>query len=571
MSYKLEDALSGQNIAEMLDDETLQRMGSELVQRVEEDDQTRAGWLENQDQWLKLATQIKEEKNFPWQNAANIKYPLLTIAATQFHARALPNLINSNKPVMARVIGEDTDGSKLDRATRVAQYMSYQILEEMEEWLDEMDRLMFILPIVGLAYKKTYYSEIHGRLRSVLLLPREVIVDYYAQDYQRARVTHVMLMDPNEIIENQRSGVYMDVELEAAPKLQMDTTRDEVMSLNEPSEHDDDPRKIYEIHGWWDLDDDGYREPYIITVDSSSEKVLRIAPRFEEEDVILNEKGDVVRIQAVEYFTPYKFIPDPNSSVYGLGFGSLLGPINEAINTNINQLIDAGTLSNMQSGFIARGVKVKGGVTKFSPGEWKLVNSTPEGLKNGVVPLPVREPSSTLFNLLSLLIESGERISAVSDIMLGENPGQNQPATTSMAVLEQGLKVFTGIYKRIFRQLTQEYKKIFYFNGKYIDEERYQRILDRNIEDELGEIAGQASPEELEQVRQALQQQNAFAGATDFNDDEMDIVPAADPNLVSEAQRLAKSNSLLEKMGMGLPPPKNPFLNLLSSALAQPL
>lgn len=548
--YNLETALESINLADDFSEDLLVTIGSDLAKLVEEDDTSRQEWLEDQDSWLKLASQVKDVKTYPWQNSSNVKYPLMTVSSLQFHARALPGLINSNNPVRARVVGKDPQGEKLKRANRVGKYMSYQILEEMGDWLDEMDRMMLVLPIIGLCYKKTYYSENKGEVVSKLIMPRDLILNYHAQDYSRARMSHVIFMDENELTEYQRAGIFLDIELTAVSK-EVKGVRDETIGLAHTGT-DDDPFEIIESHCWLDLDEDGYKEPYIVTYHKDSTKVLRIVPRWEEDGVQYNEKDKVIKIIPTEYFTPYVFIPDPNSSVYGIGFGRLLGPTNETVNTLINQLVDAGTLSNMQSGFMSRGLKLQGGASRFRPGEWKIVNTTGTDLKNSIVPLPIREPSGTLFQLLGMLIESGQRISSVTDIMSGENPGQNQAATTTMAVLEQGLKVFNGIYKRIHRALGKEYKKIFRLNSYYLDEDKYNMVLDEGAL--KPQIPPNATPEQAQQIMQEAQQNpQPVATIEDFTTEGLDIIPTSDPEFMSDNQKAVKAQSLLQKATSGLP------------------
>ena len=464
MAYTIDDSYESADLTEFFKEGFLDSLGEQICEKVEEDEQSRREWVESQADWLKLASQVKETKSYPWENASNVKYPLMTVACMQFHARALPSLIPNDRPVMAKVVGDDPDNAKARRGERVSKYMSFQVLEQMDEWLDELDRLLLVLPVIGLAYKKTYFDEQLGRLKSDLLLPSECIINYHATDYDRARMTHKMFMDSNQIVELQRGEIFRDVDLNEPQDQKMNETRDETLGFTQGNSRDN-PYEILEVHDWWDLDEDGYKEPYVITVEKDSRKILRIVPRWgSEESVAYTDDGQIAKIIAENYFTAFKFIPDPNSSVYGLGFGTLLGPTNHAVNTLINQLIDAGTLSVMQSGFIGRGAGLKAGATRFRPGEWKIVNSRGDDLSKSIVPMPVRDPSSTLFSLLQLLITSGERISAVSDIMVGENPGQNQPATTTMTVLEQGLKVFTGIYKRIHRSLSKEFKLMYAMN-----------------------------------------------------------------------------------------------------------
>ncbi len=552
MAFDTTKALEYVNIAEELTDETLAEVGSNLKQLVDDDDNSRQDWLEDQDEWLKLAGQVKDIKNFPWEGASNIKYPLMTLAAIQFHARAFPALVDINNPVKGRVIGKDPSGTKLKRAERISKYMSYQVLEEMPEWLDETDRTLFVLPIIGLMFKKTYYSDTLARVRSISLLPRDLIINYHATDYARARMSHRMYMDKNEIKELQNKGVFLDIDLiddplQASSLLEL---RDDLFGLSPTTNDSEDYCEIIESHCWLDLDEDGYKEPYIVTYHRSSGKILRIVARWSDDNYLADAKGRVVQITADEFFTPYVFLPDPNSSIYGIGFGRLLGPTNEAVNTIINQLVDAGTLSNLQSGFIGRGLKLKGGDTRFRPGEWKIVNSSGEDLKSSVFPMPVREPSGTLFQLLGMLVQAGQQISSVTDIMMGESPGQNQPATTTMAVLEQGQKVFTGIYRRSLRSLSSEYKKIYRLNRRYLNEDKYISVLDEETEIPE-EIAMQLPPEQL----MMLQQQMAANAPSieDFEEQNIDIIPTADPTTVTDAQKMAKSQALIEKAAGGLP------------------
>lgn len=556
MAYNLNNALSSVNIAEDLEQGLLDEIGHKLKELVDNDDLSRQEWLADQDEWLKLASQVRDVKNYPWERASNVKYPLLTLAALQFHARALPGLINSNTPVQAKVIGQDYDMNKLRRASRVKRYMSYQILDQMEEWMDEMDRMMFVLPIIGMCFKKTYYSDNLQRVKSILVMPRDLILNYHATDYKRARQSHVMFMDQNELRELQLQGVFLDIELTSEHK-DIPGVRDETLGLTNPGDNKEDPYEIIESHCWYDLDEDGYKEPYIITYHRDTGKILRIVARWEDGGIEYATDGQIAKIYATEFFTPFVFFPDPNSGVYGIGFGRLLGPTNETANTLINQLVDAGTLSNLQSGFLSRGAGLKSGSTRFSPGEWKIVNASGDNLKNAIVPMPVRDPSTTLFNLLSFLVDAGQRISSVTDIMTGENPGQNQPASTTMAVLEQGLKVFTGIYKRIHRQLAAEYRKIYALDFKYLNEQEYQAVLDEGVIPP--EIPPGASPEEAQMLMQQAQMNpQHIATAKDFSPEGLDIIPASDPNFVSDAQRAVKAQSLLEKLGMGLP--VNPML-----------
>lgn len=522
------------NIAEDLDKHTLDMIGSEAKSGYEDDLDSRSEWEERNDQWMKLASQVIEGKSFPWEGASNVKYPLLTTAAIQFHARAYPALVPNTDIVKVRVTGKDLDGQKHEKAVRIGKHMTYQLLEQMPEWEEDMDKLCLSLPIVGCAFKKTYYSPLHERNVSELVPAKALVVNYWAKSLEEAyRKTQIIEMNENQLIERQRAGVYIDCDL-GDPQEGHTGHRDvsdEIQGLSDSGSIDaSTPYIICEQHSYLDLDEDGYKEPYIITFEAASGKVLRIVANYSEEDIVTNDKDEVVRITPFEHFTKFSFIPNPDGGFYDVGFGILLGPINESVNTLINQITDAGTMSNLQSGFLGRGIKLKRGDDRFKPGEWKTINSTGDDLRKSILPLPVREPSGVLFQLLSTLLESGQRLAQTTDMMVGENPGQNQAATTTMAVVEQGMKVFTAIYKRIHRSLKKEYKKLFKLNAEYLDVEEYFTILDPD------------------------QETQGMIGFDDYDLASMDVIPSADPNIITEAQKLAKAQGLLELLPLGINP-----------------
>jgi chaperonin GroES len=339
--------------------------------------------------------------------------------------------------------------------------MSYQLMEQMDNWEEDMDKLSIIIPIVGCAFKKTYYSGIKGQNVSELVLAQDLIVDYYAKSLEDAtRITHRLSLTTRDIKERQLAGIYSDGTLHTPGHSNLTKISDEIDGLAEQEPDEATPFTVLEQHRFWDLDGDGYEEPYIVTVEEESHKVLRIVARFDAKGITRSEveegeegQGEIIFIQPVHYFTKFPFIPNPDGGFYDVGFGTLLGSINSTIDTAINQLLDAGTLSNMPSGFLGRGIRLKAGNARFSPGEWKFVNTPGEDLRKGIVPLPINSPDSTVFQLLGLMIDAGQRLSSTVDMQVGENPGQNQKATTTMAVLEQGMKVFNSIYKRLYRSV----------------------------------------------------------------------------------------------------------------------
>lgn len=527
-------ALETTDISTEIDEKVLHDMAIHVINSFEEDLDSRADWEKANEEWLKLATQVMEAKDYPWPGSSNVKYPLLSVASLNFHARAYPALVPDGNIVKMKVLGQDPMNKKRERADRVGTHMSWQLLEENQNWQEDMDRLLYVLPIVGLAYKKTYFSPMQGYNVSNLILPDDLVINYYAEDYERAIKTHRMYQNENEIYEYMAAEHYRDVELHDPPtEAKHEGVEDEITGLTEPSRSNesedslkDEPYTILEQHTWWDLDGDGYKEPYIITVEKDSQKVLRVIARWTPENVEQDEDGRILRITPTEYFEAFGFLPNPESKIYYQGFGSLLGPLNAASNTIMNQLIDAGHLATLQGGFLGKGMRMKSGKLRFKPGEWKVVQSTGDDIRKNVYPLPIKEPSNVLFNLLGMLIQAGENLSSVKDIMAGENPGQNQPYATTVAVLEQGMKVFVGIYKRVYRSLSKEYKRLFALNKIYLQEDQYFTLID----DETQQIQPQ-----------------------DYEMDDLDIVPNADPTIVSESHKMMKAESLLQKMAAGLP------------------
>ena len=512
------------NIADSLDDEKLDKIGVQVVEGYLTDLTSRSQWEKKYDDWIKLATLVTEQKSYPWNKASNVKYPLIATAAMQFSARAYPTLIPSNgKVVLAEVIGKDLQGEKKNRADRISKHMSYQLLKEQINWEEDMDRLLITVPIVGNCFKKTYWDKETEQNCSKLILAKDLIVNYWSKSLEATeRVTERIEMSPRKLRERQLAGIFKEIELET-PSSEIRTIDRKNISDIAPSKDDETtPHILLEQHTFLDLDNDDYSEPYIITVEEKSRKVLRIAARFRQEDVVMDSDGEkIIRINPIQYYTKFGFIPNPDGGFYDIGFGLLLGPLNESVNTLINQLIDSGSLANLQSGFIGKGLRLKAGEQKLAPGTWIPVNATGDDLKKQIVPLPAKEPSTVLFQLLGTLITSGKELASVAEIFVGKMPGQNTPATTTMASIEQGMKVFTAIYKRIYRALAKEYKKLFKLNSIYLDEKTYVNILDEPI------------------------------GPEDYNQEDYDVCPGADPSAISSTEKLVKAQGLMELLPLG--------------------
>lgn len=503
----LDQMRNHKNIAEMLKEEELARIGADVVTGYEVDEDSRKDWKEVVDKAMEIAKQIMTPKNFPWPNASNIKFPLITQASIDYASRTLPEIIQNDKVVKAVIVGMDTDEAKARRAARVSQYMSYQLTTKSADWEDGTDKLIQILPVLGTVFKKTYYNFSEKTVVSELCNPDCVVVNYKTPCLETARrITHKLCLSTNDVIERQRRGMFLDVDLvQLTPELE-DTPREIDHYLH-----------LLEQHCYLDLDKDGYKEPYIVTVHKDTGKVLRIVARYA--DIEYNDKKQVVRIEPEHYFTDFHFIRSPDGGFYSQGFGSLLLPINTAINTLINQLIDSGTISNTQGGFLGRGLRLKNGEFKFKMGEWKVLDTASgTDLKANVYPLPVREPSQTLYQLLGLLMQVGKDLSSTTDVMHGSQPAQNVASNTIAQLVEQGTKVFVAINKRLYRALRNEYQKIYELNYKFLTQKEYTNVID--------------DPEA--NVKK------------DFNISDMGVFPVADPSVSSENQRIQRASMIMQ-------------------------
>ncbi|MCF4166344.1 co-chaperone GroES [Zavarzinia compransoris] len=500
------DLLEQVNLCDVIDDDgELGRIGQEVKRGYDIDEASRADWKLRIERATKLAMQIAEEKSFPWPGAANVKYPMLTTAAIQFNARSYPAIVQGRDVVKPQVTGADRDGQKIKRAQRIAEHMSYQLTTEMVEWEEDTDRLLVMLPIVGCLFRKTWFDPVEGRPMSMMVPPEDLVVNYKAKSLDSVpRISQVIRLYPNEVVERQRRGIYRDV------------------ALAKPQDGDDDdaPMTFIEQHCRLDLDDDGYSEPYIVTIHEESTTVVRIAPRFDREGVTMGRDGRVIAIAPVQYFTKYGFIPSPDGGFYDVGLGLLLDPINETSNAVINMLLDAGTLDNAGGGMIGKGLRIKERDSSTAPGVWLPVESDGSALKDNIVPWPHKGPSPVLFQLLGMLIEAGKDIASVKDVLTGEQQQSNVPATTTLALIEQGMKVFTAIYKRIHRSLKQEFAKLYRINRLYVSPQAYANVLDEP-----------ADPQ------------------ADYRGGDCDVVPVSDPTIVTDMQRLGRAQFLMQFSG----------------------
>ena len=506
------------NLADKQSKETISDITTKVLEGYKIDLESRKEWEALNEQIIDLAKLLVKRKTYAGEVVANVKYPLIINACIQFAARAYTEIIKGNEVVKSKVIGNDPEGKKFNRAQRLAEFMSFQLLNHMEDWEEGVDQLLFTLPAIGCVFKKSYFNSIERVNTSQIVFADDLVVNYWAESLERApRVTHKIRLYHNEIVERINSGTFIKFDIKELGQPVSDKTSD----VDEET-----PHLFLEQHRWYDLDGDGYQEPYIVTIHEQSQKLVRISARFATDGIIRsNENDQIIKIKPEQYFTRYIFMPAIDGGFYGMGFGSLLMSNNSAINTIINQLIDAGTLSNRQNGFLGRGLKLgRGKSIQLRSGEWKSVDVTGDDLRKNVFPMPVREPSGTLFQLLGLLIESGKELAGMTEILAGNSPGANVPAESVLALIEQGLQVYSAVHKRIFRANYKEFQKIKRLNALYLDQMTYGTVMD--------------DPEAIVQA--------------DFASADYDVVPVADPNNTTMMQRLMKAKAMLELRGQGL-------------------
>lgn len=521
--------IASKNLCDKLEEEDLEKLGAWVHEGYIRDKASRSKWERRTEAAMDLAMQISKDKTFPWPGCSNVAFPLVTIACQQFHSRAYPAIINGKEVVKMRVIGEDPKGEKMARAERVGAHMSWQVLEQDADWEEQQDRLLLNVACVGTAFKKSYYSPGRGYNESDLVFARDLVFDYWSKSVEECpRKTHVIPFFRNDIYERVKRGTFKDIlkapwyEHPASPRTESAIAGpDNRRGLNAPLPDENTPFTCLEQHVTVDLDGDGYAEPYIITIEENSKAVLRIVTGFEREEDIDRVaggpgKGDIIAIRAAQYFTKYGFIPSPDGGVMDIGFGVLLGPLNESVNSAINQIFDSGTMHTLGGGFLGRGAKIRGGVYTVGPYEWKRVDSSGDDLRKSLVPLPTKEPSAVLFQLLVLLINYAQRVAGATDPMVGEMPGQNTPAETSRNVMAEGMKIYNDLFKRIWRSMKEEFKKLYILNAMYLPE-------------------------------RAVFGQGKHALREDYLGNPDEIIPVADPNITSEQMAVMQMSAVLQR------------------------
>ena len=553
---KLATYIASENIAEMLDEKELVEIGITAKEGYDIDKRSRQPWEEKMTESLKIAKQILEHKSTPFDGASNVKFPLLLSACLQFNSRMYPEIIKDNKVAKTTLFAkpplepnlptpqneQEKEKAELimqgydqaqgaykqlqNTASSISDHISFQLLENVDNWEGDVDKMLMVLPLYGHAFKKVWYDPINKKPQITFCLPEDIVVNQNIQSLKTApRISHILRVYKNFIWEQMARGAYLKedvkdlVENEATPNLPFEAFKQSEAPQGSSDDEENPLITLVEQHTYLDLDDDGYKEPYIVTFQLTDGKVLRIKANYGPKNLVVNDENEIISIKPIEYFIDYHFLRPADGTYYGIGFGQLLYPLNEAVNSLINQLVDAGSLSNTNSGFVDERLRWRKGDYSFLMGEFKQV-TVPIGstLAQSILPLPVRPPSNVLFQLLGMLIQTAREISNVSDISQGQQSAQNVPATTVLALIEQGQKIYSVIQKRIYLSIKKELGLLGKMNKEHMNDKEY-------FAEAVG--MGLVKPEYYEQ-------------------DNISIYPVADPVMSSQTMRLAQAQALLQ-------------------------
>ena len=504
------------NLAEILDESTLGEISSELREMYEEDMDSRQDWEQSYTKGLDLLGIKYEERTQPFDGATGVTHPLIAESVTQFQAQAYKELLPAGGPVKTQVLGSKTM-EKEAQASRVKNFMNYQVTEVMEEFDPDTDQMLFYLPLSGSTFKKVYFDPTKNRAVSAFVPSEDLVVPYSATDLNTApRVTHVLRMDANQVRKMQVAEIYRDVEVSTSNDSD-DPVGEKVDQIEGVSKgYSDDVHTILEMHVEMDLEGfedmgpsgepTGIKLPYIVTLDHGSGEILSVTRNYDQQDPLKRKR---------QYFVHYKFLP--GLGFYGFGLIHMIGGLGRAATSILRQLIDSGTLANLPSGFKARGIRIRNDDEPLSPGEFRDIDAPGGDIRNSIIPLPFKEPSGTLAQLLASLIEGGRRFVSIADQQLGESQSGDMPVGTTVALLERGMKVMSAIHKRLHYAQKTEFRLL-------------ARIFAENLPSSYPyEVAG--APSEIK--------------SQDF-DGRVDVIPVSDPNIFSMAQRVTLAQTQLQ-------------------------
>jgi hypothetical protein len=503
------------NLADLLPEDVLGSLGSELYENYMQYKASRKDWEDAYTKGLDLLGFKYENRTQPFTNASGATHPVLAEAVTQFQAHAYKELLPANGPVHTQIMGV-INRQKEDQATRVKNFMNYQLMNVMKEYEPEFDQLLFYLPLSGSAFKKVYYDELLGRAVSKFVPADDLIVPYTATSLEDAdAIVHVLKMSENDLRKKQVAGFYRDIEITPGYSQETEVDKKERELEGVRKTRDEQMFTILEVHtnldleGFEDKDMEqnptGIKLPYIVTIDTSSREVLSIRRNYKVEDPLRNK---------IEYFAHFKFLP--GLGFYGFGLIHMIGGLSRTATNALRQLLDAGTFSNMPAGFKQRGIRVRDEAQSIQPGEFRDVDAPGGNIRDAFMPLPFKEPSATLLQLMGIVVNAGQRFAAIADMQVGD--GNQQAAVgTTIALLERGSRVMSAIHKRLYVALKKEFVLLADVFKQYLPPEYPYDVIggQRNIK------------------------------VADF-DDKVDIMPIADPNIFSQSQRISLAQTELQ-------------------------
>ena len=507
------------NLAEELDETVLNKISSQLVEEYKRDKDSRRDWEDGYTNGLDLLGFKYTQPSKPFRGASGVTHPLLAEAVTQFQAQAYKELLPSDGPVKSAIVGVQNEETE-DQASRVKDFMNYQVTEKMEEYTPEMDQLLFYLPLAGSAFKKVYYDSMMDRAVAKFIPAEDLVVPYYTSSLLDCeRITHVLRMSENDLYKKMESGFYRDVDIKPS-----DNTRTNIQKKYDELEGKSPTQQGYqyqilEIHVDLNLEkfekenenEKKVKIPYIVTIDEGSGEILSIYRNYEEGDRLYKRK---------EYFVHYKFLP--GLGFYGFGLIHMIGGLSRTATQALRQLLDAGTLANLPAGFKSRGIRIRDDDQPFQPGEFRDVDAPGGNIRDQFQILPFKEPSQTLYSLLGFVVQAGQRFANIADMAVGED-AQNRAVGTTLALLERGSRVMSAIHKRCYYSMRQEFRLLHKIFATYLPPLYPYQVYgaDRLIK------------------------------SKDF-DDRVDVLPVADPNTFSVSQRVTLASEQL-KIAMSNP------------------
>ena len=508
------------NLAEVIDEQVLNLLGSELYQNFEDYKNSRRDWEQAYTQGLDLLGFKYEQRTEPFQGASGATHPVLAEAVTQFQALAYKELLPAEGPVRTQVVGASTPEVE-QQAERVKEFMNYQIMDVMKEYEPDFDQMLFYLPLSGSTFKKIYYDETLGRAVSQFVSAEDLVVPYSATSLDDAEaIIHVLKISGNDLRKQQVNGFYRDIDLLPSDDGVTETNdvKDKERQLEGVTKgsYNEDIFTLLECHvnldleGFEDMNPQtgeptGIKLPYIVTIEEGSREVLSIRRNYKAEDPLKNK---------INYFVHFKFLP--GFGFYGNGLIQMIGGLSRTATSALRQLLDAGTLSNLPAGFKQRGIRIRDDAQSIQPGEWRDVDAPGGNLRDAFMTLPYKEPSQTLLALMGVVVQAGQRFASIADLQVGD--GNQQAAVgTTVALLERGSRTMSAIHKRIYAAMKQEFKLLANVFALYLPPEYPYNV-----------VGGERT------IKQA-----------DF-DNKVDIIPVADPNIFSQTQRISIAQTELQ-------------------------